>query len=141
MLYRNYHNSYFTDYYDKERWYKMFGSKEDRLRKLIRKNRWGKISKILETADSQTKILFASECGSTKNEKSLNYLIALLRDDDEKVQLEAVKALGLLGKDSAKTHLLDILNNLPKEKTELYNAIRESISKINEAIAETSKAM
>jgi len=118
----------------------MFGSKEDRLRRLIRKNRWGKISKILETADSQTKILFASECGSSKNEKSLNYLIALLRDEDEKVQLEAVKSLGLLGKESAKTHLLDILNNLPKEKTELNNAIRESISKINEAIAEEVKA-
>jgi HEAT repeat protein len=105
-----------------------------RISRLIRWNRWEKIKKILEKGDSETRMAIAAELGTTTDDHAYNLLILLLKDDDEKVQLQVIKSLGELGAERAKVHLQNMLSDT-KEGTELYKAILDSISKINEKLA------
>ena len=117
----------------------MSGSKEQqaaKAAKLVKRQRWGKIGKMLEKGDPETRIALASELGNTTDDNAFNYLISLLKDTDEKVQLQAVKSLGVHGEDRAKTFLQNMMSSLPKEKKELADAIRESIAQINQAVQE-----
>lgn len=75
----------------------------------------------------------ASACGKSEDEEALNILVDLLDDGDENVVMEAVKSLGEVGRDNAKTHLLALMEKLPDEKAELKAAVKDSISKINAA--------
>jgi HEAT repeat protein len=114
----------------------MSSKNEKRIARLIKWKRWNKIAKELEKADSQTRVEFAAEFGKLAEENCYNYLINLLDDKDEDVQLQAIKSLGDSGRENAKTHLQKLAENLPKEKNVLHDAIRESISKINKAVAQ-----
>lgn len=111
----------------------MFGSKEQKIARLVKRGRWGKIGKMLEKGDSETRVAVTAELGNTKDESAYNYLILLLKDNDEQVQLQAVKSLGNLEMERAKVHLQNLISSVPKEKTSLIDAIKESISKINQA--------
>lgn len=102
---------------------------------MVKHHRWTKISKELKKADSAAKEEFAKELGIDRHINNINFLQMLLDDPDDNVKMEAVKALGNFDSDSAKTFLQNFLMNLPKEKVELEKATRESISKINEALA------
>jgi HEAT repeat protein len=102
--------------------------------KLVKRNRWGKINKLLEKGDSEIRAALASELKNNRDDNSINLLIILLKDSDEKVQLEAVKSLGELRVERAKTHLQNMFKFVPEDKTELIEAIKDAIAKINEAI-------
>ena len=112
----------------------MSGSKEQqKAEKLVKKQRWGKIGKMLEKGDAETRLAVASELGNASDENALNYLISLLKDPDERVQVQAVKSIGTRGEERAKAFLQNMISTLPSEKVELHDAIRDSISKINVA--------
>ncbi len=104
-----------------------------RISRLIKWNRWEKIKKLLEKGDSETRMAVAAELGTTTDDHAYNLLILLLKDNDEKVQLQVIKSLGELGVERAKVHLQNMLSTT-KENTELYNTILESISKINKKL-------
>lgn len=109
--------------------------KQKKIAKVVKHHRWLKISNELKKANTEEKVEFAKEFGNDPHINNINYLCMLLDDPDDNVKLQAVKSLGNFCSDSAKTFLQDFLQNLPKEKEELEKAARESISKINEALA------
>jgi hypothetical protein len=109
----------------------MFFNNENQMEQMVKKNQWDKIAKKLHTADVQSKVALAAACGSSFNENSSNILIDLLKDSDENVLLQAVKSLGAVGHENAKTHLLMLSDHLPDGKDTLKDAIRESIAKLN----------
>lgn len=109
--------------------------KQKKIATMVKRHRWLKINKELEKANIEEKVAFAKEFGKELHEKTFNYLLMLLNDSDETVQLQAVKSLGNFESDNAKTHLQDFLINLPKEKVELDKAARDAIRQINEALA------
>lgn len=109
--------------------------KQKKIATMVKKQRWTKISKVLQKASSEEKEEFAKELGNDLHNNNINYLLMLLDDPDDNVKLQAVKSLGNHASDTAKTYLQHLLENLPKEKVELETAIRDSISKINAALA------
>ncbi|HCS73276.1 MAG TPA: hypothetical protein DIW17_05300 [Clostridiales bacterium] len=110
------------------------GNSEKRIARLVKRGRWTKIQKMLGKSDSATRAAITTELGNTQEEDAFNILVMLLKDNDEKVQLEAVKSLGVLGVERAKVHLQDMISKIPEDKTELNDAIKNSIAQINEAV-------
>ena len=104
-----------------------------KIARLIKRERWTKIQKMLEKGQSDTRARITAALGTSRNDDAFNILVMLLKDNDEKVQLEAIKSMGELGVDRAKVHLQDMGSKLPKEKTELADALKEAIAKINKA--------
>lgn len=106
---------------------------EKNIVRLVKRGRWEKIRKILQKSEPDTRIIVTTELGNTSEEEAFNILIILLKDRDEKVQLQAVKSIGNVGVERAKVHLQDMLSKVPQEQTELIDAIKDSIAKINKA--------
>ena len=109
----------------------MFGNDGNQMAHMVGKHQWDKISKKLNGADTQARISLASACGSSSDEEASNVLINLLQDSDESVQLQAVKPLGLIGHDNAKTHLQWLAKNLKDGQKELGDAINEAAVQIS----------
>ena len=110
----------------------MFGNEEKKIARLVKRERWTKIQKMLEKGERATRVRITAALGTSRNDDAFNILVTLLKDNDEKVQLEAIKSMGELGVDRAKVHLQDMGSKLPEEKTEFIEAIKESLAKINE---------
>lgn len=126
--------------YKKERRYDMLDSKKQKkITNMVKRHQWFKITKELNKASLEEKEAFAKEFGNVLHEQTFNYLLMLLNDSEEQVQIQAIKSLGNFESDNAKTHLQDFLINLPKEKTELDKAAREAIRQINEALAKKER--
>ncbi|NLM09408.1 MAG: HEAT repeat domain-containing protein [Clostridiaceae bacterium] len=105
----------------------MFGSKESKIARLIKKGKWEVLSKKYLNSDTETKILLARECAKA-NEPGVNSLLSTLtRDSDPKVQLEAVKALTITGRDHEVAQLQWLLTQVPAENKEMVEAIEHAI--------------
>jgi HEAT repeat protein len=109
----------------------MFGSNENEMQHLVKKHQWDKIGKKLVNADVQTKVDCAAACGCSADETASEFLINLLKDGNESVQLQAVESLGEVGREHTKTHLQWLLGSLPDGKDAIKKAIQDSIIKIN----------
>ena len=112
----------------------LLGKEEKKIARLVKRGRWTKLQKMLKKGDSDTRAAITAALGTAKEDDAFNILVLLIKDNDEKVQLQAVKSMGDLGVDRAKVHLQDLGSKLPEEKTELIDAIKKSIAKINEAM-------
>lgn len=108
----------------------MFGNSEQKLEHLVKAHQWEKISKKISSSDAKTRLAAAEACGSADDEEAANLLVHLLRDSDKAVQLMAVKSIGQVGGEAAKTHLQQLLEQ-PGDSDELKAAIKESILEIN----------
>lgn len=104
----------------------LFGSKENKIARLIKKGKWDVLSKYLN-GDTETKILLARECAKSNNPGVNSLLSTLLRDNDPKVQLEAVKALAVTGKDHEVAQLQWLLSQVPEDNRELKEAVEHAI--------------
>jgi HEAT repeat protein len=108
---------------------------KNQMEHLVKKHQWDKIGKQLHSADAQSRLALATDlataCGSSLNEGAVNTLIYLLNVSDENVLMQAVKSLGAVGNDNAKTHLQSLFDHLPDGKDSIKDAIKESIVKIN----------
>lgn len=105
----------------------LFGSKESKIASLIKRGKWEILSKKYLNADSDTKIILARECAKV-NDPGVNSLLStMLRDSDPRVQLEAVKALSVTGKDHEVAQLQWLLSQAPKDNKELIDAIEQAI--------------
>ena len=109
----------------------MFGNSTNQMVHLVQKHQWDKVGKKLQGADVPTKIAIVSACGDSSDEEAPTALINLLRDSDDGVKLEAVKSLGKVGHDNAKTQLQWLSDNSAGEKKEIKEAIGQAISKIS----------
>jgi len=105
----------------------MFGSKESKIANLIKKGNWDVLSKKYLNADSDTKVTLARECAKANDPGVNSLLTTLTRDSDPKVQLEAVKALAVTGKDREVAQLQWMLSQVPAENKELKEAVEHAI--------------
>lgn len=108
----------------------MFGNTEKKIEKLIRKGKWDELAQKFLTADAQTRLILAEQCGKSNDPGVNSVLGKLLRDPDERVQLAAVKSTGITGKDHEVAQLQWLLSNTSEDKKELIAALHDSISKV-----------
>jgi len=108
----------------------MFGSKQSKIEKLVLKGKWDKINKKYLNGDAKTRLLLAQACAKAKDMGVNNILAVLLRDPDEKVQLAAIKSIGITGRDHEAAQLQWIIENTPAEKTEIIDAAKEAFSMV-----------
>lgn len=108
----------------------MFGSKESKIEKLIKKGKWETLNKKFLSADPQTRLTLAKACATAGDPGVNSILTTLIRDPDEKVQMEAVKSIAITGKDHEVAQLQWLLSNTPEEKTELREAIQYAIANV-----------
>lgn len=106
----------------------MFGSKEKKIENLIRKGKWEALSKKFLKADAATRLVLAQECAKAGDPGVNSLLSTLIRDEDEKVQLAAVKSIAITGKDHEVAQLQWVLSNTPESNTELTEALHNAIS-------------
>jgi hypothetical protein len=111
----------------------MFFNNENEMENLVQKHHWDKVNKKLHNADAKTRLSLAAACGSSFDEDASNILVNMLNDSDEGVMIQAVKSLGDVGHDNAKTHLQSLLGRLPDGQESIKATIRDSIAKINES--------
>ncbi|NLX78201.1 MAG: HEAT repeat domain-containing protein [Clostridiaceae bacterium] len=105
----------------------MFGSKESKIARLIKRGKWDAISRKYLNSDTETKIILARECAKSKNPGVNSILSTLTRDSDSNVQLEAVKALQVTGKEHEVAQLQWLLNQVPEDNSEMIKAIELAI--------------
>jgi len=108
----------------------MFGNAEKKIEKMIQKGKWEDLTKKFLTADAQTRLILAEQCGKSDDPGVNSVLNKLIRDPDEKVQLAAVKSMGITGKDHEVAQLQWLLSNTSEDKKELISALQDSISKV-----------
>lgn len=109
----------------------MFGSGKNPFEHMVEKNQWEKISAKLTKANLQTRLEIAEACSKSSEDESMNILIRLLTDQEEAVQMEAIKSLGISGRASTKTHLHWLSEHLPEGKDNVKAAIKDSLVKIS----------
>jgi len=108
----------------------MFGSAEKKIEQMIRKGKWDSLTDKFLTADTQTRLILAEQCGKSNDPGVNGVLGKLLRDPDEKVQLAAVKSLGITGTDHEVAQLQWLLANTSEDNKELIDALHDSIAKV-----------
>lgn len=106
----------------------MFGSKESKIARLIKKGKWEILSKKYLNADTETKKILARECAKAKDSGVNSILSTLTRDSDPQVQLEAVKALAVTGKDHEVAQLQWVLSQVPEDNKEMKEAVEHAIA-------------
>ena len=109
----------------------MGGNGKNRFEHMVEKNQWDKIAGKLNNANVQTKLEIAEACSKSSEDESMNILTRLLTDSDESVQLQAVKSLGISGRNSTKTHLHWLTEHLPEGRENVKQAIREALASIS----------
>jgi HEAT repeat protein len=109
----------------------MFFGSENKMEQLVKKHQWDKINKKLPDANTEQRIALATACGSSFDEGAAHTLINMLEDSDEEVLIQAIKSLGEVGSDNAKTHLRARSERLPEGNDRIKKAISESIAKLN----------
>jgi len=108
----------------------MFSSKEKTIEKLIKKGKWEALNKKFLGSDKETRLVLAKACAKADNPGVNSILTTLIRDSDEKVQLEAVKSIAVTGKDHEVAQLQWVLSNTPKENSVLHDAVQYAISQV-----------
>lgn len=108
----------------------MFGSKERKIERMVLKAKWDKLNKMLAKADADTRLLIATECQKATNPGVNSILSLLIRDGDKRVQIAAIKSLGVTGTSHEASQLDWLLSNTPEDQTDVIEAIHESLPKI-----------
>jgi hypothetical protein len=108
----------------------MFGSKESKIEKMVQKGKWDKLNKMLRKDDVETRLLIAKQCEKSESPNVNSILALLIRDDNQKVQLAAIKSISVTGKDHEAAQLQWLLSNTPEKETEVIKALHEALPKI-----------
>lgn len=116
----------------------MFGriNIDRKMERRVRRHKWGSINKMLKRADTKTKLAFAKACCTSSDDQAVHLLLNLMNDDDKAIQIQAVKSIGMMGKESEKTHLQWAIDHLSENSDDLHQAIKESIAEINRRLHE-----
>lgn len=108
----------------------MFGSKAEKIEKLILKGKWDDLGDKYVSSDTETRLILAQECAKSTDYKVNNILSILLRDSDDQVKLAAIRSIGVTGTDRETAQLEWLLSNTPESKKEVIATLQESISKV-----------
>lgn len=109
----------------------MFGSTEEKITRLVKKGKWEKIkSKYLYTSGADELCMLAKACSQSNSDDSVNILVALLNATDQKVVLEALRSLGVVGTDHAVANLQLMFREADPDNKELKDAIQNTLNKI-----------
>ncbi len=107
----------------------MLGNAEKKIEKMVLKNKWESLSRFIDS-NAETRLILATQCAKATEPGVNSILTKLIRDEDDRVQLEAVKSIGLTGKDHEVAQLQWVLSNISEDQKELKAALQESISKV-----------
>ena len=110
----------------------MFGSKEKKIEKLVLKRKWDIINKKILYADTESRMILAQKCALSEDLAVNNVLNVLIKDEDEKVQLTAIKSLATTGRQREGAQLQWLMANLPPEKNNVIEAARETFGEIKD---------
>jgi len=108
----------------------MFGSKNEKIEKLVQKGKWDDLGDKYINSDTETRLILAQECGKSTDYNVNSILSILLRDPDITVKMAAIKSVSNTGKDHECAQLEWILSNTPEDNTELIAALQDSITKV-----------
>ena len=104
----------------------MFGNKMTRIARYAQKNKPEKLVKFLNDKDKSVVLAAIEGLGNSRKEEAFNPLIPLLRSPDEDICIQAIKALGTMGRAKARVHLEHMRT---KENTKAVDdAIMEALS-------------
>lgn len=106
--------------------------KERRIEKMVLKRKWDAINKKILPGDSETRLILAKKCALSDDLNVNNVLTVLIRDEDEVIQLTAIKSLAHTGRQREGAQLQWLMANLPPEKEELRQAARDTFGKIKD---------
>jgi len=108
----------------------MFESKTEKIQKMIQKGKWDNLIENYSNSNFETRFILAQECAKSTDYKVNNLLSFLIRDNDEKVKLAAIKSIGITGTDRETAQLEWLMSITSEDKTEIVDALQDSISKI-----------
>lgn len=108
----------------------MFGSKSDEAEKLVAEKKWDKLQKKYVLGDDASRLAAAEALKNGVADEAYNFLIDLLKDSNQDVQLAAIKSLGVAGTDRAVAQLQWVLTKVPASDTVRIAAIQDSITKV-----------
>ncbi len=109
----------------------MFGSTEEKMKKLVKRGKWEKIkNKYLYSSGADELCMLARACSQSNTDDSVNILVALLNATDQRVVLEALKSLGVVGTDHAVANLQLMYQEADPSNKELKTAIQTTLNKI-----------
>ena len=107
----------------------MFGSKLDKIGKMVEKNQAEKLEKLLKDKDQNVVLAAIDGLGQCTGDVSFNALVSLILSPDAQIRSHAVKALGVMGLPKARTFLLH-LKEEEKDQSVLV-ALEEALKKIS----------
>ncbi len=83
----------------------MFGINAEKLEKLAKKNKAGKLTALTENKDQSIALMAIDALGKCMDEGAYNNLVTLLHNTDDQKRIHAAKALAVMGRSQAKTHM------------------------------------
>ena len=110
----------------------MFGSKQEKIEKMVKKNDWTKLNKECSRADAKTCVMIAKACAASNEDGSFNLLSILIRDADEQVQREAIRSLGETGNDHATAELQWIMTKIPEGNKETLKVAHDALEQVRQ---------
>lgn len=107
----------------------MFGSKINKIGKMIEKNQAEKLEKLLKDKDQAVVLAAIDGLGQCTGDTAFNALVPLILSPDAQVRVHAIKALGVMGLPKARTFLLH-QKDAEKDK-DVLAALEEALKKIS----------
>ncbi|MGN1059377.1 MAG: hypothetical protein ACI4QW_03005 [Clostridia bacterium] len=108
----------------------MFEFTLEKATKLAKQKNWDKLRHKLNKNDPKIGAIVAQACSTVDDDGSYNILIELMKHDQRPIKLAAVRGLGELGRDAARTHISWLKQHTPESDTEMHAAISEAMAKI-----------
>ena len=113
----------------------MFELTLEKAKKMAEKKQWEKLMKKLSKNDPKISSIVAEACGTVNDDGSYNILIQLMKSESREIKLAAIRGLGELGRDTARTHISWLKQHTPEEDTEIHEAIMNAMTKIRHSKA------
>ena len=107
----------------------MFGSKEQKLEKLVEKKNAAAIIKLISGKDSVIALKAVEALGKVPGDDSYNTLITLLRSPVAAVRAAAAVALGTLGDQKARAHIDHMVGS--EKDAVVVEAMKKALSKLH----------
>lgn len=107
----------------------MFGSKLNKIPKLVEKNKAEKLEALLKSKDMEVVLAAIDGLGQCTGDTAFNALVPLILSPDPQVRVHAVKALGVMGLPKSRTFLLHRKES--EKEPEVLSAIEEALKKIS----------
>jgi len=110
----------------------MFGSKVEKIPKMITKNQAEKLEKLLKDKDQEVVLAAIDALGQCTGDTAFNALVPLLTSTEASVRAHAASALGTMGLPKSRTFLLH--QRAAEKDQQVLSAIEAALKKITVAV-------